>query len=106
MAYFDTGRASNDGTEAINGLIELDRRVAHGFRNRDHYRLRMLLTGGGLAHPTSDRKSLNGHVFRPGGHRQEAARGDTHGALHRDVYSFASSHGIVFVVATNAVGCP
>jgi transposase len=51
LAYFDTGRANNGGTEAINGLIELHRRVARGFRNRDNYRLRMLLIGGGLAHP-------------------------------------------------------
>ena len=40
LAYFDTGRANNGGTEAINGLIELHRRVARGFRNREHYRLR------------------------------------------------------------------
>jgi transposase len=51
LAYFDTGRASNGGTEAINGLIELHRRVARGFRNRTNYRLRMLLIGGGLTHP-------------------------------------------------------
>ena len=51
LAYFDTSRANNGGTEAINGLIELHRRVARGFRNREHYRLRMLLIGGGLAHP-------------------------------------------------------
>lgn len=51
LAYFDTGRASNGGTEAVNGLIELHRRVARGFRNREHYRLRMLLIGGGLTHP-------------------------------------------------------
>ena len=51
LAYFDTGRASNGGTEAVNGLIELHRRIARGFRNREHYRLRMLLIGGGLAHP-------------------------------------------------------
>jgi transposase len=51
LAYFDTGRASNGGTEAINGLIELHRRIARGFRNRDNYRLRMLLIGGGLTHP-------------------------------------------------------
>jgi transposase len=51
LAYFDTGRANNGGTEAINGLIELHRRIARGFRNRDHYRLRMLLIGGGLTHP-------------------------------------------------------
>ena len=48
-AYFDTGGASNGGTESINGLIELHRRVARGFRNRDNYRLRMLLIGGGLS---------------------------------------------------------
>lgn len=51
LAYFDTGRANNGGTEAINGLIELHRRIARGFRNRGHYRLRMLLIGGGLTHP-------------------------------------------------------
>ncbi len=48
LGYFDTGGANNGGTEAINGLIELHRRVARGFRNRDNYRLRMLLIGGGL----------------------------------------------------------
>ena len=48
LAYYDTGGASNGGTEAINGLIELHRRVARGFRNRHNYRLRMLLIGGGL----------------------------------------------------------
>lgn len=51
LAYFDTGRANNGGTEAINELIELHQRVARGSRNRDHYRLRMLLIGGGLTHP-------------------------------------------------------
>lgn len=48
LAYFTTDGASNGGTEAINGLIELHRRIARGFRNRHHYRLRMLLIGGGL----------------------------------------------------------
>ncbi len=42
LAYFDTDRASKCGTEAINGLIELHRRIARGFRNRNNYRLRML----------------------------------------------------------------
>jgi len=51
LAYFATAGASNGGTEAINGLIELHRRVARGFRNRDNYRLRMLLIGGGLTDP-------------------------------------------------------
>jgi transposase len=48
LGYFDTDGASNGGTEAINGLIELHRRIARGFRNQDNYRLRMLLIGGGL----------------------------------------------------------
>lgn len=48
LAYFDTRRASNGGTEAVNGLIELLRRIARGLTNRDNYRMRMLLIGGGL----------------------------------------------------------
>ncbi len=51
LAYFDTSRSSNGGTEAVNGLIELHRRVARGFRNYDNYRLRMLLIARGLTHP-------------------------------------------------------
>ena len=51
LGYFDTGGANNGGTEAINGLIELHRRIARGFRNRDNYRLRMLLVAGGLDQP-------------------------------------------------------
>jgi transposase len=51
LACLDTGRASNGWTEAINGLIELHRRIARGCRNREHYRLRMRLIAGGLAHP-------------------------------------------------------
>lgn len=48
LAGNQTDGANNGGTEAINGLIELHRRIVRGFRNRDNYRLRMLLTGGGL----------------------------------------------------------
>ncbi|WP_444919248.1 ISL3 family transposase [Microbacterium testaceum] len=48
LAYFTTSRANNGGTEAINDIIELHRRLARGFRNRDNYRLRMLLAAGGL----------------------------------------------------------
>jgi transposase len=51
LAYFTTGRASNGGTEAINGIIELHRRVARGFRNPRNYRLRMILAAGRLTHP-------------------------------------------------------
>ena len=52
FACFDTGRASSGGTQAIDGLMELHRRIARGFTNRDNYRLRMLLIRGGLRHPT------------------------------------------------------
>ena len=48
LGYFTTGGANNGGTEAINGLIELARRVARGSRNPDNYHLRILLTGNGL----------------------------------------------------------
>lgn len=48
LAYFTTSRANNGGTEAINGIIELHRRLARGYRNRENYRLRMLLAAGGL----------------------------------------------------------
>ena len=48
LAYFTTARANNGGTEAINGIIELHRRLARGYRNRHNYRLRMLLAAGGL----------------------------------------------------------
>lgn len=48
LGYFDTNGANNGGTEAVNGLIELHRRIARGFRNRNNYRLRMLLIAGGL----------------------------------------------------------
>jgi transposase len=38
---------SNGGTEAINGLIEKTRRIAHGYRNFTNYRLRILLITDG-----------------------------------------------------------
>ena len=37
LGYFDTHRSSNGGTEAINGLTELHRRIARGFRNPNNY---------------------------------------------------------------------
>jgi len=51
LGYFTTGGANNGGTEAINGIIELHRRIARGYRNPDNYRLRMLLAAGGLTPP-------------------------------------------------------
>ena len=50
LAYFTTSSVSNGGTEAINLLIEKTRRLAHGFRNFDNYRLRILLVANG-SHP-------------------------------------------------------
>jgi len=41
----------------FNGLTEPQQRITRGFHNQDHYRFRILLTGGGLTHPASDRKS-------------------------------------------------
>jgi len=47
LARFETHRISNGGTEAVNLLIEKIRRLAHGFRTFDHYRLRILLAASG-----------------------------------------------------------
>ena len=47
LAYFDTSGVANGGTEAINLIIEKIRRLAHGFRDFDYYRLRILLAASG-----------------------------------------------------------
>jgi transposase len=47
LAYFDTGGVSNGGTEAINLIIEKVRRLAHGFKDFDHYRLPIMLAADG-----------------------------------------------------------
>ncbi|TCN25342.1 transposase [Kribbella orskensis] len=47
LAYFATDGVNNGGTEAINGVIEKTRRLAHGFRNFTNYRLRILLAADG-----------------------------------------------------------
>jgi transposase len=46
LAYFDTGGISNGPTEATNLLIKKIKRVGHGFRNFENYRLRLLLHCG------------------------------------------------------------
>ncbi len=46
LAYFDTGGVSNARTEAVNLLIKKIKRIGHGFRNFDNYRLRLLLHCG------------------------------------------------------------
>jgi len=45
LAFFDTGR-SNAHSEAANLITEKLRRIAHGLRNFDNYRLRLLLHSG------------------------------------------------------------
>ena len=45
LNYHRTG-ATNGPTEAVNLIIEKTRRVGHGFRNWDNYRLRLLLHCG------------------------------------------------------------
>ena len=47
LAYFDTSNVSNGGTEAINLINEKVRRLAHGFRDFDHYRLRIMHAADG-----------------------------------------------------------
>jgi len=44
----DRTALKSPATEAVNGIIELHRRIARGYRNPDNYRLRMLLAAGGL----------------------------------------------------------
>jgi transposase len=46
LAYFTTGDLSNGPTEAINLLIKNIKRIGHGFRNFNNYRLRLLLHCG------------------------------------------------------------
>ena len=46
LAYHSTAGASNGPTEAVNLLIDKTRRIGHGFRNFDNYRLRLLLACG------------------------------------------------------------
>jgi transposase len=46
LAWHATGGYSNGPTEAVNLLIKNVKRVGHGFRNFDNYRLRLLLHCG------------------------------------------------------------
>ena len=53
-------QATNGPTEAVNLLIEKTRRQAHGFRNWDNYRLRLLLQHGVMWYSTPT-KRIRGH---------------------------------------------
>lgn len=48
LAHHDTG-ASNGPTEGLNLLVKKVKRCGHGFRNFEHYRLRVLLHAGGVS---------------------------------------------------------
>jgi transposase len=50
LAYFDIRGVSSGGTEAINLMIEKIRRLAHRFKDFDHYRLRIPLAADGSRH--------------------------------------------------------
>ncbi|MGH9003274.1 MAG: transposase [Acidimicrobiia bacterium] len=55
LAHHKTG-ASNGPTEALNLLVKKVKRCGHGFKNFEHYRLRVLLHTGGVkweAQPTA-----------------------------------------------------
>ena len=71
LAYFDTGGASNGPTEAINGIIELGRCTARGYRNPTNYQLGMLLIAGGLdastPTPNSEEPVKGSKVLTPRG---------------------------------------
>ena len=53
-------RYSNGKTEAANLLIEKQRRAAHGYRNFDNYRLRLLLNHG-VKWDTQPTTKIRGH---------------------------------------------
>lgn len=57
LAYLDTDRASNGGTEAINGLIELHRRIARGSATWTTTDSGCSSSPAAYATPTSGRKS-------------------------------------------------
>ena len=50
LAHHDTG-ASNGPTEGLNLCVKKVKRCGHGFRNFEHYRLRVLLHTGGITWP-------------------------------------------------------
>ncbi|MER5465693.1 transposase [Streptomyces sp. NPDC002668] len=66
LAYSDTGGMSSGGTEAIDGVIEKTRRLAHGFRNFTNYRIRILLaaTWFAITSPNDPLLSVNPSAIR------------------------------------------
>ena len=54
LAHHDTG-ASNGPTEGLNLCVKKVKRCGHGFKNFEHYRLRVLLHAGGVTWPARPR---------------------------------------------------
>jgi len=54
LAHHDTG-ASNGPTEGLNLCVKRVKRCGHGFKNFEHYRLRVLLHAGGVTWPCGPR---------------------------------------------------
>jgi transposase len=63
LAWHATEGCSNKPTEAVNLLIKKVKRVGHGFRNFDNYRLRLLLHCG-VAWQTHQTARLRGRSPR------------------------------------------
>ena len=84
LAYFDTHGVSNGGTEAINLIIEKVRRLAHGFKDFDHYRHRILLAADGSRplpeqpEPPSSPKARQREADRPWSSRVRTDGGQWH----------------------------
>src|SRR6478735_10445115 len=57
VAHFDHPNVSNGPTENLNLKIKNTKRIARGYRNFDHYRLRLLLTTDSSAKITHRRES-------------------------------------------------
>ncbi len=51
LAHHSTG-ASNGPTEGINLCVKRVKRCGRGFKRFEHYRLRVLLPGGGVSWPS------------------------------------------------------
>ena len=64
LAYFDTGGVSNGPTEAVNGLIKKIKRIRHGYRNFNNYRLRLLLLYCGVDWHTPAVTPIRGRLPR------------------------------------------
>jgi transposase len=65
LAWHTTDGCSNGPTEAVNLLIKKVKRVGHGFRNFDNYRLRLLLHCG-VAWQTHQTARLRSRASRLG----------------------------------------